>query len=74
MHREVDKVIVINPIGSILIKCKTLKQANDFVKYHVNKHALTYKVLLGKELHANDYKMRDLDCVLTYQEWKDSKG
>ena len=64
------KYLVIGPIGSILIKCQELSQTIEFIKYHCQQNKDAYQLLIGKKLKENDYKVIDLNDIITFKEWE----
>ena len=64
-----NRFLVANPFGTFLIRCDTMDEVKEFVRQHMKQCAPAFRMLVKRELMANDYQIRDLTEIRTYADY-----
>lgn len=69
-----NKYLVLNPFGTVLIKCTNKKEAKSFITWHYNQAKDSYKTLTGWDIKESQYQVLDYSAILSYDQYiKDFK-
>jgi hypothetical protein len=50
-----------------------MKEVSEFIDWHFKFCKDSYKILTGKKLQVSDYQVRNMDELLSFDEWKEGQ-
>lgn len=63
-----NNYIVLNPQRLILVKCRSIDKANEFIDDHLKRNTSNYQFLTGWTPTRNNYSIIDINAIPVYIE------